>query len=121
MDDRDKKKVVLIKGDNTKCYEQAIFILKPDIPQNKIPINFVAEAEKIINNCFHKTLFKRNINTAISVSKPHKVQNNSRPYKRNKAKVKKNNALNTILNILIVLLVILFSIIFYGIFNETLI
>ena len=120
MDDRDKKKVVLIKGDNTKCYEQAIFILKPDIPQNKIPINFVAEAEKIINNCFHKTLFKQNTNTALSTSKSHNIQP-SRPYKRNKTKTKKNNALNTILIISIVLLVILFSIIFYSIFNETLI
>lgn len=42
-------RVILIKGDHTKWYEQAIFIMNKNVPANKIPVDFVAEAEKIIN------------------------------------------------------------------------
>lgn len=45
----DSERVILIKGDHSKWYDQAIFIVKKNIPQNKIPVDFVAEAEKIIN------------------------------------------------------------------------
>lgn len=43
------ERIILIKGDNSKWYDQAIFIVKKNVPQNKIPIDFVKEAEKIIN------------------------------------------------------------------------
>lgn len=45
----DNKRVILINGDNNKLYEQAIFIMKNNTKAN-ISINFVDEAEKIINN-----------------------------------------------------------------------
>ena len=44
----EQNKVVLINGDNSKFFDQAIFIVKKNIPENKIPVDFVAEAEKII-------------------------------------------------------------------------
>ena len=45
----EQNKVVLINGDNSKFFDQAIFIVKKNIPENKIPVDFVAEAEKIIS------------------------------------------------------------------------
>ena len=45
----EQNKVVLINGDNSKFFDQAIFIVKKNIPENKIPVDFVSEAEKIIS------------------------------------------------------------------------
>ncbi|MCL2377468.1 MAG: hypothetical protein FWC76_08775 [Defluviitaleaceae bacterium] len=42
-----KRKVVLVRGDKSKFYEQAIFILRPEATERQI--DFVKEAEKIIN------------------------------------------------------------------------
>ena len=46
MDDR----IILVEGDSSKWYEQAIFIVRKNVPRNKVPVDFVAEAEKIVNN-----------------------------------------------------------------------
>jgi len=45
----EQNKVVLINGDNSKFFDQAIFIVKKNVPENKIPVDFVAEAERIIS------------------------------------------------------------------------
>ena len=45
----EQNKVVLINGDNSKFFDQAIFIVKKNIPENKVPVDFVAEAERIIS------------------------------------------------------------------------
>lgn len=42
-----KRKVVLVRGDKNKLYEQVIFILRAGVSQNQF--DFVKEAEKIIN------------------------------------------------------------------------
>ncbi|MCL1882129.1 MAG: hypothetical protein FWF81_00010 [Defluviitaleaceae bacterium] len=42
------ERVILVKGDSTKWYNQAIFIVNKDTPATKMPVDFVAEAEKII-------------------------------------------------------------------------
>lgn len=42
-----KRKVVLVRGDKSKLYEQAIFILRDGALQGQI--DFVKEAERIIN------------------------------------------------------------------------
>ncbi|MCL2357212.1 MAG: hypothetical protein FWC70_08675 [Defluviitaleaceae bacterium] len=42
------ERVILVKGDATKWYNQAIFIVNKDMPATKMPVDFVAEAEKII-------------------------------------------------------------------------
>ncbi|MCL2047441.1 MAG: hypothetical protein FWG87_01825 [Defluviitaleaceae bacterium] len=44
------ERVILIKGDSTKWYNQAIFIVNKETPATKMPVDFVAEAEKIIYN-----------------------------------------------------------------------
>ena len=44
------ERVILIKGDATKWYDQAIFIVNQNTPPERMPVNFVAEAEKIITN-----------------------------------------------------------------------
>jgi len=47
-----KERVILIQGDDSKWYEQAIFIVNQNIKE--IPADFVAEAEKIIQNYISK-------------------------------------------------------------------
>jgi hypothetical protein len=44
------ERVILVKGDSSKWYNQAIFIVNKDTPATKMPVDFVAEAEKIIYN-----------------------------------------------------------------------
>jgi len=44
------ERVVLVKGGADKWYEQAIFIVNTNAPTENMPIDFVAEAEKIIND-----------------------------------------------------------------------
>jgi len=53
-----KERVILIQGDESKWYEQAIFIVNQEAEE--MPVDFVAEAEKLINtyiskNNSHKT------------------------------------------------------------------
>ena len=43
------ERVVLVKGDSTKWYEQAIFIVNPSAEAEEMPTDFVSEAEKIIS------------------------------------------------------------------------
>ena len=50
-----KERVILIKGDASKWYEQAIFIVNQNTPKDQIPLDFVAEAEKIIQNHIRKS------------------------------------------------------------------
>jgi len=45
-----KERVILIKGNDSQWYEQAIFIVNQKAPREDIPVDFVAEAEKIINS-----------------------------------------------------------------------
>ncbi|MCL2500483.1 MAG: hypothetical protein FWE90_09120 [Defluviitaleaceae bacterium] len=44
------ERVILIQGDANKWYDQAIFIVKPHAPRHEVPVDMVAEAEKIIHN-----------------------------------------------------------------------
>ena len=50
------ERVVVIKGDASKWYSQVVFIMNPNTPASKIPVDFVAEAEKII----YKHMVKKN-------------------------------------------------------------
>ena len=59
----EQNKVVLINGDNSKFFDQAIFIVKKNIPENKMPVDFVAEAERIIS--MHLTKKRRSHDTYI--------------------------------------------------------
>ena len=52
------RKVVLLKGDSTKWYEQAIFIMRSGASESEI--DFVLEAEKIINSQgLHNSISKK--------------------------------------------------------------
>ena len=44
------EQVVVIQGDATKWYSQAVFIMNPNPTAKAAPVDFVAEAEKIIFN-----------------------------------------------------------------------
>ncbi|MCL2351775.1 MAG: hypothetical protein FWC55_04495 [Firmicutes bacterium] len=43
------ERVIVVKGDQSKWFEQAIFIVKRNIPQARVPVDFVEEAERIID------------------------------------------------------------------------
>ena len=57
------ERVVLVKGGANKWYEQAIFIINPDSSED-IPVDFVAEAERIIND-FNLTKLAKSAQPAI--------------------------------------------------------
>jgi hypothetical protein len=44
-----QNRVILISGDNSKWYEQAIFIVRKNVPETQVPVDFVLEAERVIN------------------------------------------------------------------------
>ena len=79
------ERVILIKGDPTKWYNQAIFIVKKEIPANKIPVDFVAEAERIINNYL----------VGQSRKNPKEIQN--KPVVRQKKKSRFDFVLNIVM------------------------
>jgi len=102
-----KKKVILIKGDNSRWFEQAIFILKDDEPKN-IPKNFVAEAEKIINNYMAKK-YSSGINLSSAYSKTAKTE----PKRKTETRQNKSKKYDRLLNISIVLCCIFIGLILY--------
>ena len=57
------ERVVVIKGNASNWYSQVVFILNPGIQASQAPIDFVAEAEKII----HDYMAKKNGDTMPSI------------------------------------------------------
>ena len=49
------KQVILISGDKTKWYEQAIFILRRGQTKASVPKDFLGEAEAIVCAYLHET------------------------------------------------------------------
>jgi len=82
----DRERVILIKGGNSNWYEQAIFIVKRDIPAKKIPKDFVLEAEKIISDY----MSKNKINYISSSVTPNSHVNTAKPFAKQPAPVKKS-------------------------------
>ena len=89
----DKKKVILINGNNSNWYEQVIFIVK-EKNENIMPKNLVLEAEKIITDYISKK---------YNTTSTNNINNNNRQniaYKQNKPKNKEKIKLyNNILNV----------------------
>lgn len=56
----DSKKVIMVDGKTSEWYEKAIFIMRSDINIDNKPIDFVTEAEKIINAYMMKTTLTLN-------------------------------------------------------------
>lgn len=104
----DKKRVILITGDSSKLYEQVIFIMRPNISSNNIPIDFVQEAERIINN-----YIKKNYNAKNTIQNYGQVKNNTSLKTNSKIEQKNNKNLHNILNIGIVFCCILLGVILY--------
>ncbi len=53
------ERVILIKGDKNKWYDQIIFILK-NRPSTKPPVDLVKEAEKIVGNYLNLQKLQQN-------------------------------------------------------------
>lgn len=96
----DKKKVILVKGDNSKWFEQAIFIINPNTTPGNMPVDLVKEAEKIINSY----LIKKNSYSYKNYPPKTSIM---------EKKIKSNKNINSILNISIVLCCILIGLILY--------
>ena len=73
------ERVILVKGDATKWYEQAIFIVNPNT--DAMPVDFVAEAEKIISdynlNSENKNLIPKNTAASPVIIKPRQFEQDS--------------------------------------------
>ena len=99
------ERVILIKGDGTKWYNQAIFIVNQDTPRNKMPVDFVAEAERIINSYMargQKTA-PSSIGGGNLATAPVAVATLPKPATRAVRPVKKNKKLDFVLNFIMVL------------------
>ena len=51
----DSERVILVKGDHSEWFDQAIFVVKKNIPRTRVPLDFVEEAERIINGYLTKS------------------------------------------------------------------
>lgn len=87
------KKVILINGNGSKWYEQAIFIVNDT--EHKVPKNIVFEAEKIINEYLNKK-YPSNVSNVYNNSTYH--SSSLKTLKKSKTK-KSNKNLNKYLNI----------------------
>ncbi len=102
-----KKRVILINGDDTKWYEQAIFIVKKDVDGAMVPVDFVSEAEKIIND-YMKT---KNIPNPYAA---YQKQISKQPKKMRKTV---NGAVDFILNGAMLLSCVLLAAVLYNFFK----
>ncbi len=95
----DNQRVILVSGNNSKWYEQAIFIINKNMPREKIPVDFVAEAEKIINNYYNQS---RNLLARPAVSR---IDEKPAPVQRvaTGQKPKRKNGVDMFLNIVMLL------------------
>ncbi|MCL2385928.1 MAG: hypothetical protein FWC89_00110 [Defluviitaleaceae bacterium] len=73
------ERVILVKGDSTKWYNQAIFIVNQNMPATKMPVDFVAEAEKIIYNHITKERGKKAVGQGVYTSQMPKAGHIANP------------------------------------------
>jgi hypothetical protein len=111
------ERVILVKGDATKWYNQAIFIVNQNTPATKMPVDFVAEAERIIYN--HVTKKQKGAGPAAYTSQakvsPAPHSNFNAPAMRTGTK-KKVSKFDVMLNIVMILACIAIIAVFvYGI------
>ncbi len=93
-------RVILIEGDSSNWYEQAIFIVKASLPKNKMPVDLVAEAEKIINgHGISRTSGTSASTSPIVASKPKASKTTVAPIAVQPATKKKNPKFNFFLNL----------------------
>lgn len=76
MKEEDSKKVIMVDGKRSEWYEKAIFIMRSDINLANKPVDFVNEAEKIINSYMTKKV--DTVSTTKSITKKINVYNSKR-------------------------------------------
>jgi hypothetical protein len=76
MKEEDSKKVIMVDGKRSEWYEKAIFIMRSDINIGNKPVDFVSEAEKIINSYMTKKV--DTVSTTKSITKKINVYNSKR-------------------------------------------
>jgi hypothetical protein len=113
------ERLILVKGDATKWYNQAIFIVNQNTPATKMPVDFVAEAERIIYNHVTKGKKTKGVGPAAYTSPAPALQappsNYNVPAMRTGTK-KKVSKFDVILNIVMILACIAIIAVFvYGI------
>ena len=91
----EQNKVVLVNGDNSKFFDQAIFIVKKNVPEKNIPVDFVAEAEKIIG--MHLAKKRRGHDTYIRFAPEFELDIVKEELARKKRGIKFHIMLNLIL------------------------
>jgi len=115
------ERVILIKGDGTKWYNQAIFIVNQDMPSHQVPTDFVAEAERIINNYLRSKNANAlaDVKTNFQVGKP--ISTLKQPLVKAKANTKatkKKGKIDLVLNILMmVACAFLVAVLVYGLLS----
>lgn len=95
------KKVILVNGNGSKWYEQAIFIVNKN--EANVPKNIVFEAEKIINEYLNKNYPDKKYPNNISNVYNNKLKNNVSSIKalEKKQPKKANRKVNMYLNLFI--------------------
>ncbi len=101
------KKVILINGQASNCYEQVIFIMKNDIAKNQVPVDLVMEAEKIINGYIEKN---------IIATSPYQVAT-KKPQQTKTASKSRNDVFDYILNMCMFLCCALLAVTIYSLFK----
>lgn len=111
------KKVIFVKGDKSKWFEQAIFIVKEDIPKSQLPVNFLFEAEKIVNNFFKKRSvadFQKSVqNEAPPLYTQQKHTENTIPKKKKPESKRKKTSTDFFLNSGLIICFILLSVLLF--------
>ena len=113
------ERVILIKGDSTQWYNQAIFIVNKNMPATKMPVDFVAEAEKIIYNYTAKQKYpatlKKGAGPVVYTSNMNMPVPSAAPALRTSAKKKKTGTFDFVLNMIMVLACIaIIAVLAYG-------
>jgi hypothetical protein len=91
-------RVILVKGGANKWYDQAIFIVNKNLPSDKIPKDFVREAENIIRDFMDKKNKQAGLVKAYAASVPPESKPAIVP-----RPVKGNKRFDTILNMVMLL------------------
>ncbi len=94
----DNKKIIMVDGKQSEWYEKAIFIMRGDINTENKKVDFVKEAEKIINSYMIKNSYISEKSSSIIKSRETKKSGLS------------NRELNIILNVALILSLILLGI-----------
>jgi hypothetical protein len=105
------ERVILVKGDATQWYEQAIFIVKQNPPPGNLPKDMVAEAENIIRDYLVKN--RRPVPAGFPGGGSGPVQMGYAPYKT--AKKPARTRTDFLLNVIMVLACVAIAAVFaYG-------